>query len=84
MEFDIETRWPELFEGLSALDRRAVVQTLANGWHEGWVPNRPDVADLVDLTRGDIDRDEYRRRNRAAIERDRADRTDGAAEGGGG
>jgi hypothetical protein len=39
-EFDIEKRWPELFERLSALDHQAVVQTLANGWHEGWEPGR--------------------------------------------
>jgi hypothetical protein len=72
VEFDIEARWPELFEGMSELDRRAVVQTLASGWHEGWVPNRPDVADLVDVTRGVIDEAEYNNRIRAAIAHDRA------------
>ena len=67
--FNIEARWPELFEGLSVLDRWAVVQALASGWHEGWVPNRPDVADLIDRTRGVIDEDEYRNRIKAAIAR---------------
>ena len=78
VEFDIEARWPDLFEGLSALDRRAVVQTLASGWHEGWVPNRPDVADLVDVTRGVIDESEYNNRIQVRIERDRAERAEGA------
>ncbi len=51
--FDVEGRWPELFEGLDASQRRGVVQTLANGWHEGRVPNRDDdVARLTELERG--------------------------------
>lgn len=63
---DVEGRWPELFEGLDASQRRGVVQTLANGWHEGWVPNRDDVARLTDLERGAIDHAEYMRQVREA------------------
>ncbi len=59
---DIESRWPELFASLTTADRRAVMQTLANGWHEGWPPNREDVENLTDLVRGAIDEAEYDRR----------------------
>ena len=50
--FDVEARWPELFDQLDADKRRAVVRSLAAGWHEGWEPNREDVSDLIDYTRG--------------------------------
>lgn len=43
-KFDIEERWPELFVQLDETQRRAVVQSLASAWHEGWTPNREDVA----------------------------------------
>ena len=77
-DFDVEARWPELFDGLSALHRVAVVQTLACGWHEGWVPNRADVADLIDVTRGTIDEDEYDTRTIAKVARGRDKRAAGA------
>ena len=59
-KFDIEERWPELFEQLDPTQRDAVRQSLAGIWHDGWIPNREDVQDLTDLTRGAIDREEYR------------------------
>lgn len=65
-KFDIEERWPELFAQLDEAQRRAVVQSLACAWHEGWVPNREDVKNLVDEASGVIDTDEYRRRAHAA------------------
>ena len=68
-EFNIEARWPELFAQLGAADREAVVNALASSWHEGWVPNREDVENLTDFTRGAIDGDEYGRRVRGAAER---------------
>lgn len=52
---DVEQRWPELFDGLTAKQREAVLQPLANAWHEGWQPNRDDVALLVASARGEID-----------------------------
>lgn len=61
--FDVETRWPELFTQLDAEQRRAVVRSLAAGWHEGWEPNREDVADLIDYTRGALTFDEYQARS---------------------
>lgn len=60
--FDVETRWPELFDGLTAPQRRAVINTLASSWHEGWTPNRPDVEDLTLFVSGAIDEAEYDRR----------------------
>ena len=69
--FDIEERWPELFVSLDAIQRRAVVQSLAASWHEGWAPNREDVADLAEEASGAISRQEYRRRTIAKAERAR-------------
>lgn len=70
--FDVEIRWPELFAALGEDDRRAVVNALASGWHEGWAPDREDVENLTDYARGAIDAGEYRRRVAAAADRDRA------------
>jgi O-succinylbenzoate synthase len=70
-KFDIEQRWPELFAQLDGTQRRAVVQSLASAWHEGWEPNREDVENLTDEARGAIDWDEYLRRADQAAERRR-------------
>ncbi|HEY9334938.1 MAG TPA: hypothetical protein VIQ79_10965 [Kribbella sp.] len=68
-QLDIEDRWPELFAPLDEEQRRAVLQSLANAWHEGWEPNREDVENLADRARGAIDQDEYLRRAHAAARR---------------
>lgn len=68
-KFDVEERWPELFVQLDDAQRRAVVQSLASAWHEGWEPNREDVADLIDEARGAITFEEYQRRSVAKAER---------------
>ena len=68
-EFNIEARWPELFAPLDDATRTHIVNTFASSWHEGWVPNREDVENLTDFTRGAIDGDEYGRRVRGAAER---------------
>ncbi|MDO5093253.1 MAG: hypothetical protein Q4D79_07500 [Propionibacteriaceae bacterium] len=70
-KFDIEERWPELFAQLDESQRRAVVQSLAAAWHEGWVLNREDVENLIDRARGAIDREEYMRRVRRTAEHHR-------------
>jgi hypothetical protein len=70
-KFDIMQRWPELFAQLDATQRRAVVQSLASAWHEGWEPNREDVENLTDEARGAVDWDEYLRRADQAAERRR-------------
>ncbi|MGZ0149744.1 antitoxin VbhA family protein [Kribbella sp. WER1] len=66
---DIEQRWPELFAPLDDDQRRSVVQSFANIWHEGWEPNRDDVQNLTDRARGLIDDAEYLRRAEAAADR---------------
>ena len=68
-EFNIEARWPELFEPLDNATRTHVVNTFASSWHEGWVPNREDVENLTDYARGVIDKAEYDRRAAGAVER---------------
>lgn len=67
--FEVEERWPELFEGLDDLQRRSVVHSLAASWHEGWVPNREDVANLAARASGEIDRAEFLRRAREKARR---------------
>lgn len=57
--FDIESRWPGVFEGLADEQRRNVVEALAANWHEGWVPHRGGVARLTALVGGDITCEEY-------------------------
>jgi hypothetical protein len=68
---DLEARWPELFAQLDATNRRAVVQSFAAAWHEGWKPNREDVENLTDYMRGAIDASEYDRRAAEAASRHR-------------
>lgn len=70
-KFDVEDRWPELFAELDGAQRRAVRQSLAAAWHEGWTPNREDVENLTDFVRGAIDEAEYDRRVAGAAERRR-------------
>jgi len=67
--FDIESRWPDLFEGLPPLDRDAIVQAFASSWHEGWVPNREDVELQVRHARGEISSAEVLQLAREAAER---------------
>jgi len=71
--FDVEDRWPELFVQLDDVQRNAVRQSLAAGWHEGCEPTRNVAENLAELARGAIDFDEYRRRAHAIIERDRGE-----------
>lgn len=61
-EFNIEQRWPDLFEPLTDEERSAVVNTLASAWHEGWEPNREHVENLTRYASGAITREEYDRR----------------------
>ena len=72
--FDVEARWPELFAQLDGAQRAAVLRSLAAGWHEGWEPNKEDVADLIDYSRGVLTFDEYQARSAA-----KAAQLDGAA-----
>ena len=65
---DVVEQWPELFDGLDDVQRDAIRQAFAANWHEGWTPNREDVADLAAHTRGDIDLEEYMKRARERAE----------------
>lgn len=68
-QFAVVETWPELFEGLTDEQHRAVVNALASGWHEGWTPNREDVGDLSDYVRGTITMEEYQARSLAKVQR---------------
>lgn len=68
-QMKIEQQYPELFAQLTDTERRAVVQTLAAGWHEGFNPTREDVENITDYARGAIDAGEYDRRADAAAHR---------------
>ncbi|WP_243118439.1 hypothetical protein [Actinomyces wuliandei] len=61
-EFTPEAWWPDLYAPLSQQERRALTNTLAADWHEGWTPSREDVADLLALRAGTLTRSEYHAR----------------------
>lgn len=72
---DVVALWPELFEGFDERERNAIRQAFAANWHEGWEPNRADVADLTEHARGRLTDEEYLQRSRdrqAAAARARA------------
>jgi hypothetical protein len=69
-DFDLEAWWPEAFEGLTASERRNVIQACAANWHEGWAPNEPDVRNLTNMVRGSITGDEYMARARVIAQAD--------------
>lgn len=48
---DVQGRWPELFEGMTDSERKAVVDTFASDEHEGFVPTREDVVRLTSFAR---------------------------------
>ena len=52
-------RWPDLLDGLSNDQRRAVTNAVASNVLEGWDPSRAHIQALVDLARGDITIDDY-------------------------
>lgn len=74
-ELDIDRRWPELFVPLNPKQHRDIMNVFAANWHEGWVPNRQDVADLIDQSRGLITTEEYTRRTIAKAKRIEAAQT---------
>lgn len=56
---DMETCWPDLFDRLSDSQREMAMESFVAMWHEGWQPNREDVADLTDYARGAVSADEF-------------------------
>ena len=61
-------RWPDLLNGLTGVERRAVINAVADNVLEGWQPQRADLEALVDVVRGKCTTEEY-------IERVRRDLT---------
>lgn len=47
-------RWPELFDGLTDLQVRGVVQAVDNNVLEGWEPQRQDIEFLTRDARGEF------------------------------
>jgi Antitoxin VbhA len=52
-------RWPDLFEGLSAEQRRVVITAVADNVLEGWRPGRADIGALVEVVCGNTTTEEY-------------------------
>lgn len=46
--------YPDLFVGLTEAQVHSINNALAASWHEGWTPNREDVADLIDMSRANL------------------------------
>lgn len=64
-EPSLDAQFGDLFDLLDAEQRHGVRQIIASSQHEGLVPDRLYVRNLVDFTRGAIDHAEYRRRSHA-------------------
>ena len=45
-------RWPDVLDGLTEDERRAVVVAVADNILEGWEPERADIEALFDVVRG--------------------------------
>jgi len=69
---DLDTWWPDLFEGMDDAAKVSIKDTFAASWHEGWQPNREDVSDLIGYHRGTLSFDEYMARAKARALRQRA------------
>ena len=52
-------RWPDLLDGLTAEQRRAVIAAVADNVLEGWQPSRADVQALVDVVIGKTSIEDY-------------------------
>ena len=52
-------RWPELLDGLTAEQRRAVTTAVADNVLEGWQPTREDIQALVDVVTGKTSTEDY-------------------------
>jgi len=59
---DLVAMYPDLFADLTPEQQRIEVEGWACQWHEGWQPNREDVADSIAVTTGMMSREEFSRR----------------------
>lgn len=60
-------RWPELLDGLTAEQRRAVITAVADNVLEGWQPSREDIQALVDVVTGKTSTEDYIRSVHAGL-----------------
>jgi Antitoxin VbhA len=60
-------RWPELLDGLSAEQRRAVITAVAENVLEGWQPTREHIQALVDVVTGKTSTEDYIRAVHAGV-----------------
>lgn len=60
-------RWPELLDGLTAEQQRAVISAVADNVLEGWQPSRADIRALVDVVVGKTSVEEYVRGVHAGV-----------------
>ena len=60
---DLLRLYPDLFVGLDGETTEMITEIFVSAYFEGWGPNREDVADLIAHDRGEIDDEEYTRRN---------------------
>ena len=59
--FDIDLRYPDLFEGLTKEQHQRVIQTLVSSWLSGYEHSREEVARFIDLVVGRISGEDYRK-----------------------
>ena len=52
-------RWPDLFDGLTAEQRRIVITAVADNVLEGWRPSRADIQALIDVVCGNTTTEDY-------------------------
>lgn len=52
-------RWPDLFDGLSADQRRIVITAVADNVLEGWRPSRADIQAVIDVVCGNTTTEDY-------------------------
>lgn len=55
----LEKLYPDLFEGITAKQIDDFNESWAAEWHEGWQPNRKDVAESLLVYTGKISGEEY-------------------------
>jgi hypothetical protein len=60
-------RWPELLDGLTDEQRRAVTTAVADNVLEGWQPSREDIQALVDVVTGKTSTEDYIRSVRVGV-----------------
>ncbi|HAL30789.1 MAG TPA: hypothetical protein DCP20_08770 [Coriobacteriia bacterium] len=71
---DLLRLYPDLFVGMDGETIESYLEIFASNWHEGWKPNREDVADLIAWDKGEIDDAEYDRRTELRVQKAKAAR----------